>query len=101
MARCNAFNAATGAVVWTYTTGSAVFSSPAVANGLVYVGSFDDKVYALNASTGDVAWTTTTCSSVGSSPAVANGMVYVGSYDYVYAFGLPASTSAVRDASSP
>ena len=42
-------------VTWSYTTGSDVFSSPAVANGVVYVGSFDDKVYALNASTGALA----------------------------------------------
>ncbi len=31
---------------WSYTTGSGVFSSPAVANGVVYVGSDDSKVYA-------------------------------------------------------
>ena len=46
---------------WTATTGGGVCvprsctpvnSSPAVANGVVYVGSFDHKVYALNATTG-------------------------------------------------
>ena len=47
-----ALNATTGAVLWTATTGGAVDSSPAVANGVVYVGSDDDKVYALNATTG-------------------------------------------------
>jgi eukaryotic-like serine/threonine-protein kinase len=31
---------------------SAVFSSPAVVNGVVYVGSDDHNVYALNATTG-------------------------------------------------
>lgn len=35
-----------GALVWSYTTGSLVESSPAVANGMVYIGSNDDKVYA-------------------------------------------------------
>ena len=34
---------------WSYTTGVVVYSSPAVANGVVYVGSDDDNVYALNA----------------------------------------------------
>ena len=68
-------------------------SSPAVANGVVYVGSFDDKVYALNATTGATLWTATTGSLVPSSPAVANGVVYVGSYDHkVYA--LDATTGA-------
>lgn len=34
---------------WTYTTGSQVASGPAVADGTVYVGSYDHKVYALEA----------------------------------------------------
>jgi len=37
-----------GAILWTYTTGDAIDSSPAVANGMVYVGSFDGKVYAFH-----------------------------------------------------
>ena len=41
-------------VVWSYTTGDMImFSSPTVADGVVYVGSYDDKVYALNATTGN------------------------------------------------
>jgi hypothetical protein len=65
-----------------------VESSPAVADGVVYVGSDDNNVYALNASTGITIWTYGTTGLVDSSPAVANGVVYVGSNDYsVYAFG--------------
>src|SRR5262249_31450226 len=38
--------------VWRYTTGAYIYySSPAVANGVVYVGSWDGSVYALNAAT--------------------------------------------------
>ena len=33
---------------WSYTTGDDVSSSPAVANGIVYVGSEDGKVYAVS-----------------------------------------------------
>jgi hypothetical protein len=70
-----------------------VFSSPAVANGVVYFGSDDHHVYALNASTGSKLWRFTTSNKVGSSPAVANGVVYVGSFDNnVYA--LNANTGA-------
>jgi len=43
-----ALDEATGAFKWSYTTGSAVFSSPAVANGVVYVGSNDHNVYAFS-----------------------------------------------------
>jgi outer membrane protein assembly factor BamB len=60
-----------------------------VANGVVYVGSFDGNVYALNASTGAELWSFPTGSYVTSSPAVANGVVYVGSNNNnVYAFSL-------------
>jgi outer membrane protein assembly factor BamB len=31
---------------WSYKTGSTVPSSPAVANGVVYVGSYDHNIYA-------------------------------------------------------
>ena len=69
----------TNNLLWTYTTGSYVDSSPAVAGGLVYVGS--EKVYCLNAATGALVWNYTTGSHVFSSPAVADGKVYVGSGD--------------------
>jgi hypothetical protein len=42
-------NAASGAKLWSYTTGGAVVSSPAVVRGVVYVGSSDGKVYAISA----------------------------------------------------
>jgi outer membrane protein assembly factor BamB len=38
----------TNQTLWNYTTGSAVFSSPAVADGMVFIGSYDRNVYALN-----------------------------------------------------
>jgi outer membrane protein assembly factor BamB len=60
-----------------------------VANGVVYIGSDDGKLYAFNASTGKPVGTTFTGYSIGSSPAVANGVVYIGSGDHkLYAFHL-------------
>ena len=50
-----ALNAATGARLWSYTTGNSVYSSPAVANGVVYVGSYDGNVYAFDLSGGTAA----------------------------------------------
>ncbi len=47
-----------------------LFSSPAIENGVVYIGSEDGKVYALNASTGALIWSFTTDDEVTSSPAV-------------------------------
>ncbi|HME54741.1 MAG TPA: PQQ-binding-like beta-propeller repeat protein [Candidatus Lokiarchaeia archaeon] len=66
---------------WNYTTGSFVYSSPAVAGGYVYVGSDDDNMYCLNATTGARVWNYTTGEWVYSSPAVAGGYVYEGSLD--------------------
>ena len=40
-----------GSLKWSYTTGNEVWSSPAIAaDGTVYVGSFDDKLYAFGES---------------------------------------------------
>jgi len=71
----------TNNTLWDYTTGGPVFSSPAVVDGKVYVGSNDGKIYCLNAATGASIWNYTTGDMVSSSPAVAGGSVYVGSWD--------------------
>ena len=79
------------ALKWSSPTQSSInFSSPAVAGGVVYVGSVNDKLYALDAVTGTLKWSYTTQGYINSSPAVANGVVYVGADDgNVYAFHLP------------
>jgi eukaryotic-like serine/threonine-protein kinase len=65
---------------WSYRTNGEVAGSPAVARGLVYVGSFDLNgiVYALDAHTGAQRWSFAVGGYVASSPAVANGLVYIG-----------------------
>jgi outer membrane protein assembly factor BamB len=71
-----------------------MYSSPAVANGIVYAGSGDSYLYALDAVTGALKWRYLTGSAVFSSPNVVNGIVYFGSYDdKVYA--LNATTGAL------
>jgi outer membrane protein assembly factor BamB len=75
-------NASTLVQDWSYTTSGSILSSPAVANGIVYVGSDDDSVYALNAASGALVWRYSTGSLVRSSPAIANGIVYIGSIDH-------------------
>ena len=56
-------------------------SSPAVVNGVVYIGSEDGNVYALNAATGASIWNYPTGGFVKSSPAVAGNVVYFASWD--------------------
>jgi polyvinyl alcohol dehydrogenase (cytochrome) len=41
---------------WTFPTGDAVSASPAVVDGVVYVGSWDGFFYAIDATTGQLRW---------------------------------------------
>ena len=79
-------NSAPGtALLWKYTTGAAILSSPAVAEGFVFVGSEDNYIYCLNQSCGKLVWRFPTGSVVESSPAIENGYVYITSEDgYLY-----------------
>jgi len=85
----------TNKTMWSYTTGGYVESSPAVAYGMVFVGSDDGNVYSLDQYTGALVWnyTTGTSTAVYSSPAVAYGRVYVASFDHKV-FCLDAATGA-------
>ncbi|MGD6811042.1 MAG: PQQ-binding-like beta-propeller repeat protein [Candidatus Bathyarchaeia archaeon] len=74
-------DALSGEKIWNHPTGSSIYGSPNVAEGLVYFGSCDHNVYALNALTGALSWNYTTGASVNSCPATANGKLYVGSND--------------------
>ncbi|MFB0515077.1 MAG: PQQ-binding-like beta-propeller repeat protein [Candidatus Neomarinimicrobiota bacterium] len=67
---------------WEFLTGGAVESSPAIgSDGTIYVGSFDDKLYAVNPD-GTKKWEFLTGGNVSSSPAIgADGTIYVGSID--------------------
>ena len=82
---------------WVFEGGNIFESSPAVgANGLVYAGCMDGKMYAVDSVTGLKRWDFVTGDVVYSSPALgADGTVYFGSYDgSVYA--LDGDTGAKR-----
>ena len=68
-------------------TGGDIDSSPTVANGVIYVGSYDGKIYAFDAKTGTDLWSFATGARITSSPIVLDGILYVGSTDHtLYAF---------------
>ncbi len=72
---------------WDFTTAGQMLSSPAVADGVVYVGSADHKLYAIDAHTGTQKWNVTLAYGVDSSPAVADDVVYFfGREGYLHAF---------------
>src|SRR5271169_4673688 len=81
-------------LLWKFNTGSAVHSSPAVVNGVVYVGSENGNFFALNATNGFQIWNYNTGNTPGvwSSPAVINNMVFVGGGSIIYAFDASSGT---------
>jgi len=69
-----------GTKKWNFSTDGGVDSSPAIGpEGTVYVGSNDNKLYAINPD-GTLRWSYATGGNVESSPAIGNnGTIYVGS----------------------
>src|SRR5262249_43126735 len=57
---------------WVRGTGARIRSSPAVANGIVYIGSDNRTLSAFDARTGTVLWSQTLGAPAGSSPAIAD-----------------------------
>ena len=74
-----AFNAKDGTQTWRSAKISDVIpGAPAVANGVVYVGSKDTNVYALDAKTGSSLWHYNAGGAIYTSPQVVNGVLYAG-----------------------
>jgi outer membrane protein assembly factor BamB len=91
------FDAATGAVVWSVTLNAQwIASSPAVWNGMVFVGTgLGARLYALDAATGATVWFHQMGAGVHEDPVVSDGIVYIGSNDgFLYA--LDALTGSVQ-----
>jgi len=91
---------------WNITAGTrtnssrmgAIYSSPTVVGGAVYVGSNDTRVYALDETNlANIIKFYNTTGAVKSSPAVSGGVVYAGSSDgYFYAWGQSNGTELWR-----
>ena len=115
-----ALNATNGSPIWTTeiatqtkSTIHSMLSSPTVAAGVLYVGSFESTkdIYALDASNGEIIWTYTTYSTAtsSSSPSIVDGVLYVGANDWtVCAFSAditpiptPTQTSTPKPTTAP
>src|SRR5262249_19642300 len=67
------------ALRWMYQAGDAVDSSPAIADGTVYVASSNGDLSALDLASGQLRWKYASGGEIGeSSPAVGGGAVYFG-----------------------
>lgn len=87
-AQAYALDESTGAIVWQTPLPGGSGAAIAVAAGLVFLNSDQNRVYALNATSGGVVWSTPTSPGAGaqlSAPAVDFGRVYAGSNDGLFA----------------
>jgi outer membrane protein assembly factor BamB len=83
------------AIQWKFHTRGRVIASPAVADGVVYVGSTDGNLYSIDAVSGAQKWKFETKAWEVSSPAVVSGVVYFLSYDGHF-YALDAATAQVK-----
>ncbi len=83
----HAMRASDGAPLWVAKVGEPTSSTPAYAEGAVYVTSDDGEVYTVEAATGSERWQTRiTPARFGSAPVPAGELVHVGAMDsHVYA----------------
>jgi outer membrane protein assembly factor BamB len=71
-----------GKLLWYFDTGDnqIVEATPAIYDGVVYVGNTNGDFFALDADTGKKIWSVKAGERIFSSAAVTDGMVYVGTY---------------------
>jgi len=79
--RLIALDAASGEQRWERPFGDPTWSTPAVVDGTVYMGSNGWYLWAVDAATREERWKQETGAAHQSSPAVADGTVYIGSKD--------------------
>ena len=94
-----AIDASNGDQLWRYDipreSWGELWADPVVVKGMVYVGSFNGRMYALDAATGELRWSYTTGGVIRWPAVVEQDTEYFGSTDgYVYA--LDAFTGDLR-----
>ncbi len=67
-----------GSVEWSYEAGDSIRRSPAVDEGVVYVGTTDGQIAAVDGASGTGIWTAEVGGNVATSPSIAGDAVYVG-----------------------
>ena len=94
-----ALDAPNGALIWKYDipreSWGELWADPVLADGMVYVGSFNGNMYALDAATGTLRWSYATGDVIRWPASVAYRAVYFGSVDHNL-YALDASTGILR-----
>lgn len=67
--------------IWSFACEDELRGSPMVHKGIVYIGSYDNNLYAVHGGTGEFVWKYPTEGGVVSKPAITDGNIYFGSED--------------------
>lgn len=67
--------------LWSFESEDEIRGTPACLNNTVFIGSYDNNLYALNASNGDFIWKYATEGGIVSRPALYEGNLFFGSED--------------------
>jgi len=65
---------------WEYDTGDKIWSSPAITDDSIFIGSFGKKFYALNITDGSQKWVFETRGAIIAAPLVYGNNVYFGTF---------------------
>ena len=66
---------------WSFQADEAIWASPLVEGGRVYVAAQDHYLYALDAENGEVIWKYDAGAAMAAQPLLADGVLYVGAFD--------------------
>jgi len=67
--------------LWSFACEDEIRGTPLAAQGALYIGSYDNNLYALNAADGKFRWKYATDGGLPGRPAFYNDLLYVGSED--------------------
>jgi outer membrane protein assembly factor BamB len=92
-----ALDARSGRLRWAAGGGAlgGLYATPSIANGRVFVGSTNSRVYAFALATGRLLWSVRTGSYVYSPAALSGASAYIGSYDHRL-YALSQATGRIR-----
>ena len=70
--------------IWSFETGSKIWTKPLISDGQVFFGSLDKNFYALDVTDGSLNWSFETGGAIITSPSKVGDTVLFGSFDGVF-----------------
>jgi outer membrane protein assembly factor BamB/tRNA A-37 threonylcarbamoyl transferase component Bud32 len=68
--------------LWTFECEDEIRGTPVISSGRLFVGCYDNNLYALDADSGEFIWKYATEGGVAATPVIEGGLIYVASEDH-------------------